>query len=225
MTDDKPTSDDVRAADAIAEYDESASERESAGDITRRLAGAKKYGERLSRHVLALSNEQRDFCVAAREWDLLEIEELGAPRGECPCGKKNILYLAHLRNRVTRSETNVGTECLKLFGPKLRLVSRALSALAAGIHARYACDDKYGRHQFKVSRALLVARPKTREVLAQYYGSVPIYDGRDGACLMCVQRTGRSFVRDGVYTLDIRARHSLPVAPRKSLVLVVRAVS
>ena len=73
-------------------------------------------------------SEASEWSEAAKEWDITAQWE--EPGGRCICGHHPIRHHNRIKNRETREELVVGSECIKHFGPELERIRRALEKLS-----------------------------------------------------------------------------------------------
>ncbi|HEY2781976.1 MAG TPA: hypothetical protein VGI90_14430 [Steroidobacteraceae bacterium] len=69
--------------------------------------------ERLKAHILPLSEEQRYFEKAKREWKLVGVE-LSEELDNCPCGQE-IREHCYIENTINGNRTYVGNVCINQF--------------------------------------------------------------------------------------------------------------
>ena len=73
-------------------------------------------------------SEASEWSEAAKEWDITAQWE--EPGGKCICGHHPIRHHNRIKNRETREELVVGSECIKHFGPELERIRQALQKLS-----------------------------------------------------------------------------------------------
>lgn len=123
-------------------------------------------------HLKRLSKEKQNDRKVFHEWGLIWVEDIGHAEESCPCGKEGIRYLYHIRNKITSSETFVGSRCITFFYKHLPAVAKiARNLLCEGTNARLIANNADGTAKFKLSQNLSIVNKQHK---LKYFKSIPV---------------------------------------------------
>jgi hypothetical protein len=146
----------------------------------------------LINHMQGISIEKTDHVKMFAEWKFQSIDTCEDGNGECPCGKKPILYECNLIHRQTGRRTHVGSRCIERFTGQTvlqKLVNMAQRYISEGITLTYhSKHPRYHHQRFVVRGNAKVVLLKT-ELDLYFDNKVPLFHMGNDKWLLKVAKT------------------------------------
>ena len=163
-----------------------------------------KYPQKLTEHLKRLSGEKENVCKIYNEWTFSHTEDSGEASSDCPCGKTGIRYLCHLRNKITRKQTFVGTSCVEFFDEDMKEVLQlTLGLISTGITGKYKGSGNRGKQRFEIrASSNLIKRHSRLKALFNY---VPIYQKKNGKWEIQIFTDELGLIEDRRYAMKIKS--------------------